>query len=127
MLQGSVCPSGGIAIEVSMMKRRRVWLCCSVLILTTLLSLTALADGDLDPGFTPRIIKAGQVKAMVVQPDGKMLIGGNFKTVGGIPRYGLARLNADGSLDTSFNPSDAAISFRTGSSGVNVMALQPDG
>ena len=42
--------------------------------------------------------------AALVLPDGKILIGGNFTTVGGTSRPGLARLNADGSLDESFAP-----------------------
>ena len=40
---------------------------------------------------------------MLVQPDGKILIGGNVRAVNGVIRGGLARLNADGTLDTAFN------------------------
>jgi hypothetical protein len=39
-----------------------------------------------------------------VQPDGRVVIGGDFTHVDGVTRNYLARLNADGSLDTSFNP-----------------------
>jgi hypothetical protein len=39
-----------------------------------------------------------------VQPDGKLLVAGDFESVGGAVRNRLARLNADGSLDTSFAP-----------------------
>jgi len=39
-----------------------------------------------------------------VQPDGKVLIQGDFARVNGVDRFRLARLNADGSLDTGFNP-----------------------
>lgn len=42
------------------------------------------------------------VSTMVVQADGKILIGGRFTTVGGQPRANLARLNADGTLDSGF-------------------------
>ena len=42
------------------------------------------------------------VTTMARQKDGKLLIGGNFNTIGGVPRLRLARLNADGSLDSSF-------------------------
>ena len=43
-------------------------------------------------------------RSVAVQPDGKVLIGGDFTTVNGTNRNGIARLNADGSLDSSFNP-----------------------
>ena len=41
---------------------------------------------------------------VALQPDGKVLIGGGFTTVNGTNRSGIARLNANGSLDSSFNP-----------------------
>jgi uncharacterized delta-60 repeat protein len=44
------------------------------------------------------------VRAVAVQPDGKVLIGGDFTHVHGAPRNYVARLNADGSLDTTFDP-----------------------
>jgi beta-propeller uncharacterized protein DUF5122 len=44
----------------------------------------------------------GEIYSFVLQPNGKMLIAGTFANVGGQPRHALARLNADGSLDTSF-------------------------
>jgi len=39
-----------------------------------------------------------------VQIDGKVLIGGDFTHVNGTPRNYVARLNADGSLDATFDP-----------------------
>ena len=48
--------------------------------------------------------------AALVLPDGKIVIAGNFTTVGGSSHPGLARLNADGSVDESFNPPIAASS-----------------
>src|SRR5438132_3613887 len=44
------------------------------------------------------------VRVVVVQPDGKILIGGDFTTVLGVARSRIARLNPDGTLDTAFNP-----------------------
>lgn len=46
----------------------------------------------------------GQVWAVAEQPDGKILIGGNFTSVNGTSRKNLARLNQNGSLDTTFDP-----------------------
>jgi uncharacterized delta-60 repeat protein len=70
----------------------------------------------------------GAVQAVVVQPDGKVLVGGGFTAYNGAtdaPNYVL-RLNADGSLDTSFNYTVGSTS--TGASGiVYALALQPDG
>ena len=42
--------------------------------------------------------------SLAVQADGKILVGGCFETLGGEPRENLGRLNANGSLDTTFNP-----------------------
>src|SRR5215475_1868913 len=54
--------------------------------------------------------KPGLVLATAIQPDGKIIIGGNFSTVNGVVRNNLARLNADGSLDQSWNPNaDGAV------------------
>lgn len=108
------------------MKYHRFLLCGYAVILTTLLSLSALADGDLDPGFAPRIFKAGQVAEILVQSDGKILITGEFKTVNGIPRSRIARLNADGSLDISFDAFNVTRDFIVLTFG-STIAQQPDG
>jgi uncharacterized delta-60 repeat protein len=54
-----------------------------------------------DTTFTPRI--SGPVAFVREQPDQRILIGGSFTNVNGRERRGLARLNADGSLDESFD------------------------
>ena len=62
-------------------------------------------DGSLDPAFDPGAgIGPGDVEihSIAAQADGRVLIGGNFLQVSGVPRNGLARLNPDGRLDTSF-------------------------
>jgi uncharacterized delta-60 repeat protein len=66
------------------------------------------ADGTIDPGFNPNA--NNHVYSVVVQADGKVLIGGLFTTLQpsgaatATPRNRIARLHADGSLDTDFNP-----------------------
>ena len=65
------------------------------------------ADGSLDTGFNPGA--NGQRRRVAVQADGKILVGGTFTTLGGggtgtTARNYIGRLNADGSLDTGFNP-----------------------
>jgi uncharacterized delta-60 repeat protein len=65
----------------------------------------ANADGTLDTPFDPGA--NGEVLTLAMQTDGKIVVGGNFTTLGGggtIPRNFIARLNADGTLDTSFDP-----------------------
>ena len=86
------------------------------------------------PGYTPPVpqdtlIPGGQVNAVVLQPDGKVVIGGIFAQVGGVTRYNLARLNADGTLDTGFDPgprenNGSAYNY---ASVVSALALQKDG
>ncbi len=46
-----------------------------------------------------------RVNAIALQTDGKIIIGGNFTTIGSAPVNRLARLNADGSLDNTYNAS----------------------
>ncbi len=43
------------------------------------------------------------VTSIVIQPNGKILVGGNFNYVNGESRKGIVRLNNDGSIDNSFN------------------------
>ena len=61
------------------------------------------ADGTPDSSFAANIMLDDEAYRILLQPDGKVLIGGYFTTVNGVTRNHLARLNADGSLDTSFN------------------------
>ena len=62
------------------------------------------ADGSLDTTFTNGVNYIGgyPVESLAVQADGKILVGGTFTTLAGQPRQNLGRLNADGSLDTTF-------------------------
>jgi len=65
----------------------------------------------------------GEVLALLVQKDGQIVIGGTFTAVNGVPRQNLARLNADGTLDTGFIPQAAE-----GPNGpVKTLLLLPDG
>ena len=83
--------------------------------------------GALLPGFAPTIVGSHApggttiVNAIVVQPDGKILISGSFDTVNGVIRFCVARLNPDGTLDDSFGSSGAT------NGSVDTMVLLPDG
>ena len=62
------------------------------------------ADGSLDIGFNPGTGANNPVHSITLQPDGKIIIGGDFTNYNGTGRNRVARLNTDGSLDTGFNP-----------------------
>ncbi len=63
-------------------------------------------DGALDLAFAPRLAGASHVvvSALLLEPDGGLLLAGWFESVDGHPRHGLARLRADGSVDEAFDP-----------------------
>ncbi len=83
------------------------------------------ADGTLDSGFGDSGVANFEVRAIALQPDGKIIIGGDFTTVGSTAMSGVARLNADGTLDTSFaNP---GITLTSSLPVVNALALRADG
>jgi uncharacterized delta-60 repeat protein len=62
-----------------------------------------------------------RIEDVAVQQNGKVIIGGSFLNVAGVQRKRLARLNVDGSLDTSFTPNSAI------DGSVFSVALGPDG
>src|ERR1043166_555223 len=51
--------------------------------------------------FNPNV--HGTIYAVALQADGKIIIGGEFTSVGGVGRTNLTRLRTDGSVDTSFH------------------------
>ncbi len=71
-------------------------------LLAVLSPLASAAPGDVDATFNPNA--NGAVFSTAVQPDGKIVIGGDFTIVGGVARNRIARLNADGTLAPAFNP-----------------------
>ena len=83
-------------------------------------------DGSLDPGFNATITGApwAWANSLALQADDKIVVGGRFTKVNGIAITNLARLNADGTLDQSF---DSAYSWGGDASWIFSIALQPDG
>jgi uncharacterized delta-60 repeat protein len=78
-------------------------------------------NGTLDILFNKTTGVNGTIKASAIQADQKIIIGGLFSGVQFQSRNHVARLLADGSLDTSFNPG-------TGTNGnVYAVAAQADG
>ncbi|MBS1797973.1 MAG: VCBS repeat-containing protein [Acidobacteria bacterium] len=81
------------------------------------------ADGSPDPTFRAYAGAAGSVRDIVRQPDGKYVVGGEFNRVNGLIRRNIARLNADGSVDPTF---DCPI-FNNTSGAVTKIVIQTDG
>ncbi|MCB1125399.1 MAG: immunoglobulin domain-containing protein, partial [Verrucomicrobiae bacterium] len=61
----------------------------------------------------------GSVAALALQADGRILVGGMFQTLDGEPHANVGRLSADGSVDSTFNPS--------AKTDVTTLAVQADG
>ena len=78
-------------------------------------------NGVLDTSFDPGTGANDAVSSIALQPDGKVIVGGYFTTVNDTNRSYIARLNANGGLDESFDPGLGADDF------VESVALQPDG
>jgi uncharacterized delta-60 repeat protein len=99
-----------------------------------------LPNGAVDPGFNPVSMTCtshpfgadhgcGLWADPVVDADGKIIIAGDFIAVNGVSRTCVARLNADGTLDQSFNPSGfTPFGFNGGTPWpIRGIAIQSDG
>jgi uncharacterized delta-60 repeat protein len=79
---------------------------------------TFAASGDLDTTFGgDGIVRTDLTKgeddgfAVAIQPDGKIVVGGEAGIGGRNPRFGIVRYNTDGSLDTSFGGGDGIVTI----------------
>jgi uncharacterized delta-60 repeat protein len=84
-----------------------------------------LENGSIDPALNIQFVRPpdpSSVSTLAVQDDGKVIVSGPFSFMNGAARVRIARLNADGSLDSTFDPG-------TGFSpnGAERLVLQPDG
>jgi uncharacterized delta-60 repeat protein len=79
------------------------------------------SDGSIDTSFVIGTGFNSTVDAIVLQSDGKILVGGPFTSYSGVSRNYIIRLNTDGSIDTSFSI-DTGFNDRLWS-----IALQSDG
>ena len=77
-------------------------------------------DGEFNTGSTGR--------SAVLQPDGKLIVGGSYKTEGVAREFALARYNTDGSLDAAFgNAGKVTTSFGSADAIGFAVVLQADG
>jgi uncharacterized delta-60 repeat protein len=79
-------------------------------------------QGNLDYTFNAGAGANSNVYTFATQSDGKILIGGLFTSYSGSVANRLARINTNGTLDTTFN---AGTGFSSGE--VDVIKVQPDG
>ncbi len=87
------------------------------------------ANGTVDAAFTAVATATGgseTVSQVALQPDGKVLICGDFSALGGQPRPAIARLLPTGQLDAGFVPALAGNSTLHVNE-ITSVALQPDG
>lgn len=84
-------------------------------------------NGEFDSSFTS-VVEQPTFGILHVQPDSKVLVGGHFTIQGSAQRYGLVRLNADGSLDSTFNnENNVAFEDTFSTPTCNVVCPTPDG
>ncbi|MGE5093509.1 MAG: hypothetical protein ACM3SO_00115, partial [Betaproteobacteria bacterium] len=99
------------------------------------LAVTRLnADGTIDPSYgadrngTAIFAVApgpNEALAAALQPDGKLVVAGYVGSLFNVAHMVVARLNADGSVDTSF--ANRVLDVRGGPSSAGAVAIQPDG
>jgi len=79
-----------------------------------------LPDGSLDPAFLTGSGTALNITNVVILPDQKVLISGNFTSFNGVAANRIARLFPDGSIDVDFSIGSGF------NNDINAMTLQPD-
>jgi uncharacterized delta-60 repeat protein len=79
------------------------------------------SNGTLDTTFDLGIVNGNYVYSIMIQSDGKILIGGEFTSIKDVKRNNLARLNSDGTLDKTFDPGESI------NGAVYFITDQPDG
>ncbi|WP_339888194.1 T9SS type A sorting domain-containing protein [uncultured Flavobacterium sp.] len=94
-------------------------------------------DGSTDLTFNSTIVNTvggvsgSIINSSIILPNGKIIICGNFTTYNNINAYRIARLNTDGTLDTSFNISGLGAQYGitnyNSETDIKSLKLQPDG
>ena len=69
-------------------------------------------DGSLDTTFSIGTGFSAVVWSVVIQPDNKILVGGNFNSYSGVSKSKIVRLNTNGSIDNTFTtPNVSSVIF----------------
>lgn len=87
------------------------------------------SDGTKDTTYNVENIFDARITALLLQQDGKVVVGGNFTTFGGSAQRCLARLNEDGTKDIFFTPpqTEEFLWPYTTKDAILDFATQPDG
>lgn len=78
-------------------------------------------NGTIDDSFNIGVGFNNSVETICIQPDGKILVGGNFTSYNSVVQNNLIRLNSDGTKDNSFVIGSGFNNL------VSAIAVQPDG
>ncbi|MHB0755877.1 BspA family leucine-rich repeat surface protein [Polaribacter sp. M15] len=78
------------------------------------------SNGTIDTSFASLLIN-NNIRSIAIQNDGKIIIVGGFTNVAEQSINRIARINSDGSLDSSFDPGTGANDF------IYDVSIQPDG
>lgn len=83
-------------------------------------------DGTLDAGFIPQAAEGpnGPVNALLLLPDGSLIVGGDFSSAGNLVRGDLIKYKPDGTVDPKFGDMEGGVATN---GSVTALALQPDG
>lgn len=84
------------------------------------------APGDVDATYLAKL-GANSVRAIAIQPDGRLLVGGGISSVDGVPRSGLVRLFPDGTADLAFDPGQSLNQIGIGLIDVDGIKILQDG
>jgi uncharacterized delta-60 repeat protein len=119
--------------------RRFCALVCATILLNFIVSTASTAPQavTVDPTFAPLLQDFGSVSnrpsvhVSALQPDGKILVGGVFTVASGLARSGIARFNADGTPDPTFDAgnigvAETILTVTTGGT-IETIKVQPDG
>lgn len=87
------------------MKKTTFFLFCVFILFSLCQNIKAQNTIHLDPTFDigTGFINEGDVRSVLLQSDGKILVGGYFTEYNGQTQNRISRLNSDGSLDTTFD------------------------
>jgi uncharacterized delta-60 repeat protein len=103
---------------------------CGLLLLASNLYATGVLDENF--GTNGRVVtdfgSDSQIRAIAIQPDGKIVAVGTVRDAANLTDFALARYNSDGTLDTSFGAAGKVVTaLSEGDDRTEAVALQADG
>ncbi len=129
-------PSGGRAVSVLVQPDGRIVVVGSTVTNATQTDFTAVrlnSNGTIDTSFGTgghTVVDFGgddHIEAAALQPDGRIILAGSTTAGTGGHNFAAARLNGDGSLDTSFGVGGMTSVDIGGDDGAAAVLLQPNG